>query len=75
MIDYSFNIKKMLIALNFKYNSMLKKIYFTTCSEKWSRFELPRDKTNKLTCGQQRLRSAWASAQSDQSLCCLLEES
>ena len=32
----------------------------------------PHDKTNKMTCVQQRLRSAWASAQSDQSLHCAL---
>ena len=32
------------------------------------------DKTNKMMCAQQRLRSAWASAQSDQSLPCLHEE-
>ena len=30
--------------------------------------ELPHDKINKTTCAQQRLRSAWASAQADQSL-------
>ena len=30
-------------------------------------YELPHDKTNKMTCAQRRLRSAWASAQSDQS--------
>ena len=29
------------------------------------------DKTNKMTCAQQRLRSAWASVQSDQSLLCI----
>ena len=28
------------------------------------------DKTNKMTCAWQRLRSAWASAQSDQSSLC-----
>ena len=32
------------------------------------------EKTNKMTCAQRRLRSAWASAQPDQSLRCLLEE-
>ena len=30
--------------------------------------ELPHDKTNKMTCTQWRLKSAWASAQSDQSI-------
>ena len=30
-------------------------------------FEPPHDKTNKMACAQQGLRSAWASAQSDQS--------
>ena len=30
----------------------------------------PHDKTNKMTCAQQKLRSAWASTQSDQSLLC-----
>ena len=29
------------------------------------------DKTNKMTCTQRTLRSAWTSAQSDQSLCCV----
>ena len=33
-------------------------------------FEPPHDKTNKMTCALRRLRSAWASAQSDQSLRC-----
>ena len=36
--------------------------------------EPPHDKTNKMTCAQ-RLQSAWASAQSDQSLRCPREES
>ena len=31
-------------------------------------FEPPHDKTNKMMCTQRRLKSAWASAQSDQSL-------
>ena len=31
------------------------------------------DKTDKMMCTQRRLRSAWASTQSDQSLCCLHE--
>ena len=30
------------------------------------------DKMNKWLCAQRRLRSAWASAQYDQSLCCVL---
>ena len=34
------------------------------------RNELLHDKTNKMTCAQRRLRSAWASAQSDQSRHC-----
>ena len=36
------------------------------------KFEPPHDKTNKIydLCTQHRLRSAWASAQSDQSLLC-----
>ena len=39
-------------------------------------FEPPRDKTQQNgMCTQQRLGSAWASAQSDQSLCCPHEES
>ena len=39
-------------------------------------FEPPHDKTNKLwLCAQRRLRSAWASAQSDQSLRSPHEES
>ena len=37
-------------------------------------FEPVYDKTNKMTCAQQRLRSAWESAQSDQSLSCPHEE-
>ena len=35
-------------------------------------FEPPHDKTNKMMCIQQSLRSAWASVQSDQSLRCAL---
>ena len=34
----------------------------------------PHDKTNKMTRAPIELRSAWASAQSDQSLHCLHEE-
>ena len=34
--------------------------------------EPPHDKTNIMTCAQRRLRSACASTQSDQSLCCAL---
>ena len=37
--------------------------------------EPPHDKTNKVTVRQRRLRSAWASAQSDQSRRCPHEES
>ena len=37
-------------------------------------FDLEQDKTNKMTCAQQRLRLAWASVQSDQSLHCSSEE-
>ena len=40
------------------------------CLRNWtSPFKLPHDKTNKMACApaQQRLRSAWASGQSDQS--------
>ena len=33
------------------------------------------DKTNKMTCAKQRLRSGWAYAHSDQSLCSLHKES
>ena len=33
-------------------------------------FEPPHDKPTIWLCGQRRLRSAWASAQSDQSLRC-----
>ena len=33
-------------------------------------FEAHHDKTNTMTCAQRRLRSAWASAQSDQSSLC-----
>ena len=41
-----------------------------------STYNMSRDKTKptKWVCAQQRLRSAWASAQSDQSLRCLHEE-
>ena len=35
-------------------------------------FEWPHDKTNKMACTPSEDRSAWASAQSDQSLCCEL---
>ena len=38
-------------------------------------YEPPHDKTNKMTCVQRRLRSAWASAQSGLSLRCPHEES
>ena len=38
-----------------------------------TRFELPHDKTIQNECAQQRLRSAWASAQSDQGLRCGLQ--
>ena len=39
-------------------------------------FEPPHDKTNKLACvHSEDSASAWASAQSDQSLCCPHEES
>ena len=37
-------------------------------------YEPSRDKTNKMTCAQRRHRSAWASAQSNQSLRCPHEE-
>ena len=33
-------------------------------------FQPPHGKTNKMTCAQQRLSSAWASTQSNQSLLC-----
>ena len=36
--------------------------------------EPPHDITNKMTCAQQRLRSTWAFAQSDQSLRCVHKE-
>ena len=35
--------------------------------------EPPRDKTNKVVCAPSEDRSAWASAQSDQSLRCALD--
>ena len=38
-------------------------------------YETRHDKTNKVSGAQRRLSSAWASAQSDQSLRCLHEES
>ena len=38
-------------------------------------FEPPRDTTNKVACAPSVDRSAWASAQSDQSLRCPHEES
>ena len=37
-------------------------------------FEPQHDKSNKMTCAQRRLRSACASALSDQNLCCALYE-
>ena len=37
-------------------------------------FESLHDKTNKMTCAPSKLRSAWSSAQSDQSLRCPHEE-
>ena len=36
----------------------------------WLIYEPEHDKSNNDLCAQQRLRSAWASAQSDQSLRC-----
>ena len=36
------------------------------------RYDPQHDKTNKVLCAQRRLRSAWATAQSDQSLRCVL---
>ena len=46
--------------------SLNKKLYMV------SPFEPPHDKNNEMACGSSRLGSAWASAQSDQSLCCVL---
>ena len=37
--------------------------------------EPPHDKTNKMACAPRELRSVWATAKSDQSLCCVHEES
>ena len=37
--------------------------------------EPPHDKSNKMACAPSRLRSAWASVQSNQSHCCPHEES
>ena len=39
---------------------------------RWSHMNCIMTKPTKWVCAQQRLRSAWASAQSDQSLCCAL---
>ena len=37
-------------------------------------YEPAHNKANKMTCAQRRLRSAWASTQSDQNLRCPHEE-
>ena len=38
--------------------------------DRMNTYEPPHDKTNKVTCAPSELRSAWASAQSDQSSLC-----
>ena len=50
---------------------------YTCILDIWVRVYMSRDMTKptKWLCAQQRLRSAWASAQSDQSLRCPHEES
>ena len=45
------------------------------CGIRLCRFSRDMTKPTKWLCTQRRLRSAWASAQSDQSLCCPHEES
>ena len=47
----------------------------TTCLYSWQKMSQLMTKPTKWLCAKQRLRSAWASAQSDQSLPCLQEES
>ena len=50
-------------------------LYLVTLGIKLNTYEPPHDKTQQNgMCAQRRLRSAWASAQSDQSLCCLHKE-
>ena len=39
-----------------------------TINSERNKNEPPHDKTSKMTCAQRRFRSAWVSAQSDQSL-------
>ena len=46
--------------------------FWRKCFSWHGSYQLPHDKINKMICAQQRLRSAWASAQSDQSLHCAL---
>ena len=50
-------------------------VVLISCSENKEEIdEPPHDKTNKMTCAPSEDRSAWVSAQSDQSLRCLHEE-
>ena len=51
-------------------------VYMALHAEICAATEMSRDMTKPTMwlCTQQRLRSAWASAQSDQSLCCPHEE-
>ena len=64
---------------------LLEYMYLSKISETWNTFsgfsrfqhkqnEPRHDKPTKWVCAQRRLRSAWASAQSDQSLRCPHEE-
>ena len=46
-------------------------VYYSNSSVVANKYEPQHDKSNKMMCAQRRLRSAWTSAQSDQSLHCM----
>ena len=46
-------------------------VYYSNSSVVANKYEPQHDKSNKMMCAQRRLRSAWTSAQSDQSIHCM----
>ena len=50
-------------------------VYYYKSSVVADKYEPKHDKSNKMMCAQWRLRSAWTSAQSDQSLYCMEKQS
>ena len=73
-----FTLWTMLLCLVYRFLSMYHCLFCFPlfCFQNFiiSTFEPRHDKTNKRVCAKRRLRSAWASAQSDQSLRCPHEE-